>query len=201
MPTAHLLSLLGRTDVALAAGAEAPLLGSRRAAQSRELACPAGRLRAAHPRVEGPFPEPRAVSLIQRVARECDGLAVVAIGPLTNLAAALLADPGLAGRLARVVVMGGAFEVPGNVTPTAEFNFFMDPEAAQVVLDAGVRPWLLTLEPALVQIETEGASVAWLPGRESAWSRPEGPDNALVATAVDVEAFAALVAERVLARL
>jgi inosine-uridine nucleoside N-ribohydrolase len=68
------------------------------------------------------------------------------------------------------------------------------------------RPELLTLEPAFVQIETAsealaGTSVAWLPGRRSAWSRPDSDDNALVATGVDVAAFEALFTERVLARL
>jgi inosine-uridine nucleoside N-ribohydrolase len=67
-------------------------------------------------------------------------------------------------------------------------------------------PELLTLEPAFVQIETAsevgaGTSIAWLPGRPSAWSRPNGGDNALVATGVDVAGFEALFAERVLARL
>lgn len=84
---------------------------------------------------------PRAVDMLVEVART-----IIAIGPLTNVAAALLADPSLAERLERVVIMGGAFQVPGNVTPTAEFNFFADPEAAQVVLDAGVRPVLVGLD-------------------------------------------------------
>jgi len=68
------------------------------------------------------------------------------------------------------------------------------------------RPGLLTLEAAFVQIETAsdalaGTSVAWLPGRPSAWSRPDAGDNALVATGVDVSGFEALFSERVLAPL
>ena len=93
-----------------------------------------------------PYAQPRAVETILRTARTSDGLTIVAIGPLTNLAAALVADPALSDRLEKVVVMGGAFEVPGNITPTAEFNFFMDPEAAQIVLEAGVRPVLVGLD-------------------------------------------------------
>ena len=69
-----------------------------------------------------------------------------------------------------------------------------------------LRPELLTLEPACVQIETASevgadTSIAWLPGRQSAWSRPNGDHNAFVATGVDVVGFEALFAERVLARL
>jgi inosine-uridine nucleoside N-ribohydrolase len=87
-----------------------------------------------------PTPSRAPFELILRSARDRDGLTIIAIGPLTNLAAALVADPGLAGRLGRVAVIGGAFEVAGNVTPTAEFNFFMDPEAAQIVLEAAWSP-------------------------------------------------------------
>ena len=98
------------------------------------------------PAAARPFPEPRAIELILQTARATGRLTVIAIGPLTNLAAALLADPLLATRLERVVIMGGAFAVPGNTTPTAEFNFFMDPEAAEIVLTAGVNPVLVGLD-------------------------------------------------------
>jgi inosine-uridine nucleoside N-ribohydrolase len=69
-----------------------------------------------------------------------------------------------------------------------------------------VRPELLELAPARVQIDTSagataGTSVAWLPGRPSARSRADARPNALVATGVDLDAFEALFAERVLARL
>jgi inosine-uridine nucleoside N-ribohydrolase len=64
-------------------------------------------------------------------------LTIVAVGPLTNVAAALDADPGLAARLAEIVIMGGSTAV-GNVTPVAEFNIWCDPEAAAVTFAAGV---------------------------------------------------------------
>jgi len=73
-------------------------------------------------------------------------LTVIALGPLTNVALAAARDPGALRRLARVVVMGGAVEVSGNVTPTAEFNFHVDPEAAARVLDAGLRVDLVPLD-------------------------------------------------------
>ena len=71
---------------------------------------------------------------------------LVALGPLTNVALALRRAPRGLDALARLVVMGGAVDVPGNVTPTAEFNLHVDPEAAAAVLDAGVRLDLVPLD-------------------------------------------------------
>jgi inosine-uridine nucleoside N-ribohydrolase len=61
-------------------------------------------------------------------------LTLVCVGPLTNLAIALNVEPNLPHLLRSVVVMGGAYRVPGNVTPLAEFNIFEDPEAADQVM-------------------------------------------------------------------
>jgi hypothetical protein len=76
------------------------------------------------------------------IAREHPGeVTLVAVGPLTNLALALKADPEVATLLKAVVIMGGAFGVagkPGNVTPVAEANIWNDPEAADLVFTA---PW------------------------------------------------------------
>ena len=63
-------------------------------------------------------------------------LTLVTLGPLTNLAIALNVEPRLAECLRAVVVMGGAYRVPGNTTPAAEFNILVDPEAAQQVFAA-----------------------------------------------------------------
>ena len=73
-------------------------------------------------------------------------LTVVALGPLTNLALALQQDPRRLGRVGRIVVMGGAIAVPGNITPAAEFNFYVDPEAAAAVLEAGLPVELVPLD-------------------------------------------------------
>jgi purine nucleosidase len=74
-----------------------------------------------------------------RLAEEYDGeLVVVALGPLTNLAIALNVRPELTRLVRRLVVMGGAFSVPGNITPAAEFNIYVDPHAAHQVFAA---PW------------------------------------------------------------
>ncbi|MCY3965382.1 MAG: nucleoside hydrolase [Acidobacteria bacterium] len=67
---------------------------------------------------------------------------ILAIGPLTNVAMALRHRPGLAGRVKRLVIMGGAVATlpdgAGNITPGAEFNFWVDPEAAKIVLRSGI---------------------------------------------------------------
>lgn len=77
-----------------------------------------------------------AVAFISEATRAEEGLWLVATGPLTNVALALRADPGLADRLAGICFMGGGAG-EGNVTAAAEFNVWADPEAAAIVVDAG----------------------------------------------------------------
>lgn len=80
-----------------------------------------------------------AAELLIRLANEYPGeLEICAVGPLTNLAKAVAIDPELPQKIKQVTVMGGAFLVPGNVTPVAEANIWNDPEAGQIVLD---QPW------------------------------------------------------------
>ena len=73
-----------------------------------------------------------AVSFICDTARSVDGLRLVAVGPLTNIALALRRDPDLPGHISGLTIMGGAAQM-GNVTATAEFNIWADPEAAAAV--------------------------------------------------------------------
>ncbi len=75
-----------------------------------------------------------AVDTIVRTVEANPGIEIVTLGPLTNLALALRQWPQLAANVSRCVVMGGAPCCEGNVTPAAEFNFWVDPEAARVVL-------------------------------------------------------------------
>ena len=93
-----------------------------------------------------PYPV-RAADLIVELAESGDErLTVIALGPLTNVARALRKSPRLAGRLERIVVMGGAVESPGNVTSHAEFNTYNDPMAAAEVLDSGAPVTLVPLD-------------------------------------------------------
>ena len=84
--------------------------------------------------------------LLDLIRRSPGELTLVALGPLTNLALALRRDAHTFRQLAEVVIMGGAVTVPGNVTPVAEFNIYVDPEAAQVVLASGLPITLIGLD-------------------------------------------------------
>jgi purine nucleosidase len=79
-----------------------------------------------------------AVDAILRIADERPGLTLVTLGPLTNVALALARDPSLAKKIGRCVVMGGAPCCEGNVTPAAEYNIWVDPEAARIVFRSGL---------------------------------------------------------------
>jgi purine nucleosidase len=79
-----------------------------------------------------------AVDAIVETVRSNPGIEIITLGPLTNLALALERSPDIARRIGRCVVMGGAPCCEGNVTPAAEFNVWVDPEAARLVIGAGV---------------------------------------------------------------
>lgn len=82
--------------------------------------------------------------IIEKTRAHPGEITLCAVGPLTNLAVALKRDPTLAERVRQVVVMGGAIDRPGNVSPAAEANFWNDPHAADAVLSAR---WPLVLAP------------------------------------------------------
>lgn len=131
----RVLQLCGRPDVPVAAGAARPLVHphphrARYAHGSDGLSGRSGALPA--PTRE---PEQRdAVTLMAALLERADEpVTIAAIGPLTNVALLLAAHPGVAERIARIVVMGGAID-GGNVTARAEFNIWSDPEAARRVL-------------------------------------------------------------------
>ncbi|MFN8516259.1 MAG: nucleoside hydrolase [Thermomicrobiales bacterium] len=76
--------------------------------------------------------------LVETINRYPGEITLVTLGPLTNIALAVLRDPSIAGKVAACVVMGGIGRGYGNVTPVAEFNIWADPEAAKIVFGAGL---------------------------------------------------------------
>jgi len=104
-----------------------------------------------------------AAQAILRLSHEHAGkLLLVALGPLTNLALALKLDPTLPGRIARIVVMGGAVTGHGNITPAAEFNVYFDPEAAHLVFEAFPRIDLADWEGTIAHGLLHDRVVEWL---------------------------------------
>ena len=79
-----------------------------------------------------------AVDAIIQTVEASPGLVIVMLAPLTNLALALAKKPSIAGQVGRCVIMGGAPCCEGNVTPAAEYNIWVDPEAARMVMLSGM---------------------------------------------------------------
>jgi purine nucleosidase len=82
-------------------------------------------------------------------AAAADPVDLLMVGPLTNLALALRRTPGIVAGIGRLTVMGGTLHGRGNVTPAAEFNVFCDPEAAAIVLGAGLDTTVVPWEPCV----------------------------------------------------
>ena len=140
----RVLTLLGRTDIPVAAGAVGPLLRPLHVAdnvhgasglEGADLPEPAFA-----PRPEG------AIELIRTVLEaSSEPVTIAAVGPLTNIALLVRMYPELVERIASIRVMGGAI-TEGNTTASAEFNIWQDPEAARIVFDCGRPITLMTLD-------------------------------------------------------
>ena len=139
-----LLACLGRSDIPVYVGAETPLVGKFVFAENYH--GPGG--------MTTPLPEPESIPsptpaerYIRDAARDSDGdLTVIALGPLTNVALAIQNEPDVMKQIKEILVMGGAVEVGGNVTPYAEFNIYDDPRAANVVFGSGIPITLVGLD-------------------------------------------------------
>lgn len=129
--------LAGRGDIPVYAGCPRPIMAPVNREQSVHggdglgdigLPAPASAIETEH-----------AVDAIIRILRDNPGeITLCPIGPMTNIALALIKAPDIAPLIREIVFMGGAAFRPGNSTPAAEFNFMIDPHAAQVMLTAGV---------------------------------------------------------------
>lgn len=134
--TRRVLSLLGKADVPVYRGASRPLAATYQDAAHVHGGNGLGNAELPPSTApEGDLAGPDAI--IQMAARH-EGLTLVMLGPYTNLAIALSLCPDITRQVARLVVMGGAYFQPGNITEFSEFNVYVDPDAAQQVFEA---PW------------------------------------------------------------
>ena len=140
----RLLEIAGRADIPVAAGASRPL---------RRRLVTAAYVHGNNGLAGVEFPEPKtkpvaesAQQLIRRIVRQSPGeVSIIAIGPLTNLALAFRDDPQLPSLVRSVTIMGGSLS-GGNITPAAEFNSYVDPEAAQAVYRSGAPITMIGLD-------------------------------------------------------
>jgi len=138
--------LAGRPDIKVYAGAIRPL--ARELVTAEEVHGKTG--------LNGPqLPDPTmklqdqyAVDfIVETLMNEPSGtITLCALGPLTNVALALIREPRIAPRIKEIVLMGGGFFEGGNVTPTAEFNIYVDPHAADIVFKAGIPIVMMPLD-------------------------------------------------------
>ncbi len=80
------------------------------------------------------------------MARPAGTITLCTLGPLTNIGLALVREPRIASRIKQIVAMGGGYFEGGNVTPSAEFNIYVDPHAARLVFEAGIPLTLIPLD-------------------------------------------------------
>jgi len=133
-------AVAGLTDVPVVAGHDRPLL--RELLTAPGIHGESGMDGPAVPEmVNGPRPGHAVDFIVDTILAEPGEITLVATGPLTNIASALRKAPELTEAATELVIMGGAYG-PGNITPVAEFNIFVDPEAAAIVFGA---PWRVTM--------------------------------------------------------
>jgi pyrimidine-specific ribonucleoside hydrolase len=156
----RLLALYGREDVPVAAGADRPLVYPH-PHRARYVHGEDGLSDRSHllPERATGVAGTDAVSLMVSLLESApEPVTIVPIGPLTNIALLLAAHPGARGKIARIVIMGGSLD-GGNVTATAEFNVWSDPEAARRVLAEEDVPTVLVPTDLTIPCAVDGA---WL---------------------------------------
>ena len=130
--------MIGWTDAKVYAGSDSPLVRDLVTAEEYHGENGLNGIEIYEPSV--PLQEKEAVNFIIDSLEEAgDGeITLVGIGPLTNIALVLTAAPHIKSKIKEIVIMGGSYLEGGNVTPAAEFNFYVDPHAAREVMDSGV---------------------------------------------------------------
>ncbi len=132
----RMVEIAGRTDIPVAAGAKTPLQRRLITATYAHGENGLGGAVFPAPKIK-PIADPASVFIRQVVRKYPGQVSLIMLGPQTNLATALASDPDLARMIKSVVMMGGSLS-GGNVTPAAEFNIYVDPEAARMVFQSGI---------------------------------------------------------------
>jgi purine nucleosidase len=100
--------------------------------------------------------------IVETLMREESGsVTLCTLGPLTNIALALIREPGIAPRVKEVIMMGGGFFEGGNITPAAEFNIHVDPHAADIVFRAGIPIVMMPLDVTHKALTSPGRIAAF----------------------------------------
>ncbi len=138
--------LAGRPDMPVFAGCEAPL--SRPLITAEHVHGKTGLDGADLPDPKMRLQDQHAVDYIIETLRDAaaSDITLCPLGPLTNIATALTRAPDIADKIAEIVLMGGGYFEQGNITPSAEFNIYVDPEAAKIVFGAGVKLTVMPLD-------------------------------------------------------
>jgi len=145
-------------ELQVARGAAHPLAHELMTAEDVHGADGLGNVTGVYPPPRHPLAEDDAADLLlATIDRYGDSLTLVATAPMTNLAEAARRDAAIFRRVGEILQMGGAIRVPGNISPLAEYNFYVDPEAAAAVVASGARlqlvPLEVTLQAALLRSE------------------------------------------------
>lgn len=138
--------LAGRPDMPVYAGCDRPL--GRDLVTAEHVHGATGLNGPVLPDPVMPLQDQHAVDfIIDTLRREPAGTVTLCpLGPLTNIAKALMKAPDIVGRIHEIVLMGGAYFEVGNVTPTAEFNIYVDPQAADIVFKSGIEIIVMSLD-------------------------------------------------------
>src|SRR5947199_5794250 len=138
--------LAGRPGIPVYAGCPRPIDGRLVSAAYFHAEHGLGRLTLPEPGT--PLRPEHAVAFLIETLRQAEPgtVTLCALGPLTNIAVALVMAPDIAGRIAELVLMGGASHALGNITPSAEFNIHADPQAAAIVFSSGIPITMVPLE-------------------------------------------------------
>ena len=153
--------LAGRPDIPVHAGCDRPM--ARDLVTAEHVHGKTGLDGADLPDPTMPLAPGHAVDvLIETLRREPPGTVTLCpLGPLTNIGTALERAPDIASRIARIVLMGGAYFEVGNITPAAEFNIYVDPEAARAVFASGVPITVLPLDATHKALTTRARNDAF----------------------------------------